>query len=493
MTKRRTTAEKTPADAKAFEAYNATASSPHRAAPANKIVTGDNLLPPKKRKIGTATAKEAETNSALLAWMIRKHLDYVSRFSLNFRSGDEALDREMQGLLDWHGRRMNFDIARRHGRDQFLRLFETNKVFSGDAAALMLAGGKMQGLESDQIGMPDDWGKPMPPKQKRDRVSPHGLVLGEYGEVLEYCICFRNGHGRLVFDHFERAENVVFDGYFTSFSQTRAPSPILAAINDVIDLTEIQLMTKINLKLKNLFGIAIFRDLGDPLGGASSDEEGEESPATSQELSAEQVNILDLDQNDKVQSVETNSPGANSIEFMDKLARIAMLALDIPYTSLDSSRASFSARIGDRAEYEESAAGKRTKNADVLREIYAWRISDWYNTLPEFRAVADAAGYNAGRLIRELDIIPSGTPWLDKLNEVKGDMLSVALGLESIPRLARKRGLDAYKIGKEQSDYLAWAGAHDLPIFYAAGGQQSIQQILDSDSTNNDEEGNINE
>lgn len=465
-----------PGRARQFGAYNATETSPHRTAPPTRILAPDKLLTPRKRQISTATTIEQQTNSTLFAWMIRKHLDYVSQFEIHFRSGNTDLDNDLTGLLLSHARRENFDVGRRHNRDQWMKLFEVNKVVSGDAAAIKLQTGQLQGLQSDQIARPTDWGSRPPSRKKQESVSPHGLILDDMtGAVTEYCVCSRNAQGTMVFDHFEPAANILFDGYFTNFEQTRAPSPLIAALNDSIDLSDIRVLSKVNLKLKNLFGIAVFREQGTQL-GTTTEEEVE--AGESMELSPEQINILDLDVNDKVQAVETNSPGPNSIEFMDRLAQAVLLALDIPYTSLNSSRASFSARIADRAEYEESARGKRTKNADILREIYSWRIQAWYATNPQFQRFVDAAGMTPSAVARKLDIIPCGTPWMDKLNEVKGDALALALGQDSTPRQCRRRGLDAYQIGREQADYLAWAKEQGLPIFYAAGGQQAVQAIM---------------
>lgn len=459
--------------------YEVTTSSPHRGAPKKIIKSDDFDLSRKKRKIAAATTLNEVKNGSLLAWMIRKHVDYVSRFEINFRSGIKALDEKILSLLDWHKRKKAWDIAGRNNRDQWMRIFETSKVIHGDAIGIKLKSGKIQGLDSDQISKPDDWGKKnKPPKAKIDKLTDHGLILGDFGETLEYCICYRNKQGRLIFDHFEKADNVVFDGYFTAYNQTRAPSPLLSAINDIIDRRDIVLYSKINLKLKNLFGIAVFRDSKNPLGGYNSDDATEDPAETEQQLSAEQINILDFDVNDKIESIETNSPSPNAMDFIDKLARIAMLALDIPFTSLDSSKASFSARIADRAEYEESCEAKREKNAEIMREIYAWKMADWYRSLPDFKKIIDDANYTCERVVNELDFMPAGTPWMDKLTEIKADIMAVALGIESIPRIARKHGLDAYKIGKEQSDYLTWAKENEVPIFYANGGQEAVQNIL---------------
>ena len=456
--------------------HEAVESSPHRRPPRRTIKTDDFELDRTKRKMAGATIRDEARSAGLLTWMIRRHLDYVSRFEIGFRSPSDELNAQVLGLLAWHRRRKNWDISSRHNRDQWMRIFECNKVLAGDAAGIMTNLGSMQGLDSEQIGPPDDFGAAdNATVEKLKRVTPHGLLLGEYNQVVEYCICSLNSMGRRVFDHFEPAASVVFDGYFGgSFNQTRGISPILAAINDVIDQRDIVLYTKINLKLKNLFGIAIFREGDESLG------EDDDTGIGQQEWTPDRVNVLDLDTNDKVDSIESaNTPSANAIEFMHLLARISFTALDIPYTSFDSSRASFSARIADRAEYEASAESKRQKNADILREIYAWRVAAWYESLPDFRQAADRAGWSVGRIVEHLDPMPACTPWMDRVNELRADALAVALGTESIPRLCRKRGLDAYEVGAEQAEYLAWAKSKGIPIFYAAGGQDAVQNIID--------------
>jgi len=480
-----TTILDSPRGGKCMFEYEATQTSPHRAAPKVSIKNSDDELSRNKRKIASATTLDEVKNGALLAWMIRRHIDYVSRFEINFRSGNAALDEKVHSLLAWHRRRANWEKAGRLNRDDWMRIFEFSKVTHGDAAGIKLADGKIQGLNSDQIAKPDDWGDKKPNQKMIERVSDHGLILDKQNGVEKYCICYRNKEGRLIFDHFEDAENILFDGYFTAFNQTRAPSPLIAAINDVIDMRDIVLYTKINLKLKNLFAIAMFRDTADPLGGHTEDDDEDIAESgQEQQLTPDRINLLDLDAADKVQSIESQSPSPNAMEFMFILARISMLALDIPFTALDSSKASFSARIADRAEYEESCESKRDKNADVLRDIYTWKFEDWYANDEEFRGLADAAKYPWQKIVDKLDFMPAGTPWMDKLTEIKADILSVSLGIESIPRIARRHGLDAYAIGKEQAEYLAWAKENNLPIFYASGGQQAVQSILDEKPSN---------
>ena len=474
---------------KMFGAYAATETSPHRRSPTRILKTTDDLLNRERRKKGNATLREEESNCSLLGWIVRKHLDYVSRFEINYRSGNANLDGEVKGLLDWHSRKRNFDYRSRLSRNQWMAIFERNKAMFGDAFGIMLASGRLQGVDSPQIGKPQyfETENSLTPREQ-DRINQHGLVVSDGGIIEAYCVCYRDKHGKLIFDHLEEPGNVLHDGYWTEFNQLRAPSPLLPALADVIDLSDIKLLAKVNLKLKNVFGMAILRGDSGELGMAGGQEDESTGEITGASLVPGQVNILDLDQADKVQMLESNTPGQNSMEFMKSLTQAVMLALDIPFTSYDSSRASFSARIGDRAEYEESAEGKREKNAAILREIYAWRISDWYNSNDQFRQAADAAGKLPGQIVAGLDIIPAGTPWLDKLNEVKGDILSVALGLESIPRLARKRGLDAYSVGKEQAEYLEWAKANGLPVFYASGGQEAVQNMLDEETQQGEED-----
>ena len=109
--------------------YNAVDDTTRRRSVVPKTKNEISVLTPNKRDRASATARDDRRNMTILAWMIRRHLDNVSRFTPTFRLNGDApeiktLNQARGKLLRWHSRRRQFDALGRHGRDEWLRMFE---------------------------------------------------------------------------------------------------------------------------------------------------------------------------------------------------------------------------------------------------------------------------------------------------------------------------------------------------------------------------------
>jgi hypothetical protein len=98
------------------------------------------ILTPARRERSSATARDDRRGFTVLAWMCRRHLDSVSRFTPFIRSGIPDVDRIIKMLMSLHGNRRQWDALGRHSRDEHLRMFEACKVLSGDAGLLKTKG-----------------------------------------------------------------------------------------------------------------------------------------------------------------------------------------------------------------------------------------------------------------------------------------------------------------------------------------------------------------
>ena len=123
--------------------YNATEDKGRRQAPSSRVKNESDVLTPKRRRRLQSTAQDQMRNHAILAWMVRKHLDYVSQFHIQTDSGKENVNLLLDRIFKWHGTPDNFDIARRFGRNEMFRMFELEKVVGGDAAIIKLDGMKL--------------------------------------------------------------------------------------------------------------------------------------------------------------------------------------------------------------------------------------------------------------------------------------------------------------------------------------------------------------
>ena len=459
--------------------YNAVEDRGRRQAPRTIVISEDDVLNATKRRKLQATAKDQPRNVSILAWMLRRHLDYVSRFAPHIRTGIPEIDKKVISLLKWHGHRDNFDIAGRHGRDDFMRIFEASKSIDGDVLAIKLDSGHLQGIEGDLVAKPSDLDNV--PKQYQEKISQHGLVLNDQLRVEKYCLCKRqsiNGTGRDFVRLIDR-DDAIFDGYFSRFSQTRGISLFAPTVNMVQDMSETLEWVALKAKLHALFGLAFKRQATggmrwnkDGYSDSTNNEDTTKNPYEVQ-ITPRGIFTLDLDPGDDVTPIESKEPSTELLGFTREEIRMILLALDIPFTAYDSMQASFSARIADRAEYEESAADKRRKNAEVLTEYSSWKLVRWASQPEVLGDLLAKNKLSLPELQTQLEWIPAGTPWLDKQSEIRGDQLAVGMGADSTPRVARRRGLDAYQIIDEQAEFLAYAKDAGVPIYNAAPGQVS--------------------
>jgi|TARA_R110000851_G_scaffold258118_1_gene410526 capsid protein len=439
--------------------YDAIVDKKRRRAPATKVKHEGIVLNDKKRSKLLATAQDQVRNHSLVAWMVRKHLDYVSSFHFNFRTPDTDLNKLVNRIFDWHSVAKNIDISQRLGRDEIFRMFEMEKTVSGDAAFIKIADEmKLQCIESDLIARPKtfDEDATQETKDKAGAVGDSGMIRGSQGQPLEYSICNRGPEGKTKeFDHFEPAENVIFDAYFTRFSsQFRGISPLSTAINTVQDLGESFEANILKAKLTALFGIAIMRKSGSPdLGGAAGTlEETADATATATDthldINLDTINVIDLDEDEKIEVIESGTPSTEFINATYVYIHLVLLALDIPVTYFDSRRSSFSARIADSNDYEKASEWKREKNR-VARKEYSDFVCQtlWNDATDEWglKAATEAAGLTLRDLKDECEWIPSGSPWLDKLKQIKGDEKAIELRVDNAIDAARRRGSNVFR------------------------------------------------
>jgi capsid protein len=483
--------------------YNSIEDTTRRRTPQRKTSAESHILTPLKRDKASATVRDDKRNMSILAWMIRRHMDNVSRFTPNFRvpgdtPGNEhpeirALNATVRRLLRWHGRRRNFDAMGRHGRDEWLRMFEACKIIEGDCGGLKVKGGRLQGIEGDRICKPGDWGKTPPAKKVRDSVTAEGLTFDSDGGMRTgFCVCKRTEGTRMEYERIVPDADMEFDAYWPDrFDSNRGVSPLLTALSEGADVRESWEWHLLKIKASGLFGFAFTRSGDDEMNvaqgepnsdypqeadGAASEGAAYTSQVSEAVKSRGLIN-LDLDPGDDVKSIESGSPNPNVIPFTREIIRSVLLALDIPFTFYDSLTASFSARIADRNEYEESCEWKREKLIEFLDAIYGgWLFPMWDTAnILGFGDALKAAGMTHEEAAAYLEWVPAGRPWLDKRNEMAGHILALSAGATSTPRICSQYGLDAYDLAQEQREYLEAAGA---PLLYAQGGQVAVQAIM---------------
>lgn len=464
--------------------YQATQDKGRRQAPASRTRSEDVTLKPSARRKLLATARDQARNMSIVGWMVRRHVDYVSKFEPLVKTGDKALDEWLDRALAEHGKKRNFDVAKRHSRNSMMRIFEGLKVLDGDAALLKVDGYQVQGIEGDRIALPTDL-----PRELAGTVGEHGLVINSTtGATDQYCICKRDDAGGTMLEYASLVDSdrVVFDGYFGRWDQTRGISPLSSVINPTADLYEAMEWTQLKIKLHALMGIQINRETaGDVTDGFPSDETADYDTDTAGAQTAENrfktdwtgLAMFDMEPGESVSTIESGTPSEEFQHWTDKTIRQILLALDIPYSAFAGDESNFSARIADREEYEKSSQEKRQRNCEALEEIYDWVLRGWYDENPTLQRLVRNAGLTVDDLPFAIQWTSAGTPWLDKLKEVNGDAVAVYNGFESRQDVCKRKGKDFFEVCKRRAEEEQFAADLGVQLAMGSPGQQTISQV----------------
>jgi len=397
-----------------------------------------------------ATARDVRRNYAVAAWAVRKHLDYVSAFRFQSKTGDKALDERIERFVRWWSLKANCDVARRHPLRRLIRLGEAHRTVDGDTGVYKLMSGRIQVLEGDHIANATDG---LPPNVTTDGFE-HGVKCAKLtGEALRYMICDRaETGGGLVYRAIVPARHLTMLGYYDRLDQVRGISPLASALNTLQDTYETVDHAVAKAKVAQMFGLALFRTADDSTGDVESTPDDAGDP----DKSAYKVDFgrgpfqLDLDPEDKAEFLEARTPAQETMKLIETMILIALKALDIPHSFFDESFTNFYGSRGGLMQYLHSCRNKQDDLIELLDELTAWRLAI---------ALEDAAlapderrgpplDMPAGMAVNDLawGWTPAGVPWWDPKKEIDGHLKAIAAGLDNPQRVCQAtNGTDFYE------------------------------------------------
>lgn len=415
-----------------------------------RSVAEDRVLKDRQRQRLAATHRDVYRNFAVLAWMVNKHLDYVSRFRFRATTPDEGFNREYEA---WHRERTRpeaFDLAGRHNQAMAIRLLECHAVLEGDSQWLKYAAGRVRGLveltEGDRVrneGRPEGVRRDGQTWVNGVRIDPRT------GRALQYAVANRTDSGfapgRVV-----SARNVITRGYYQRYDQVRGISPIASACNAAKDTDESFDFARAKVKLAQMMGIKFSRSNEGPVAeyiqrqrAAAAETEGV-NPDDTDEARYE-VNLdggmfaLDLDREDDAELMESRTPAAETVAFLKLQIHVTLRALDIPYSFWDESFTNFYGQRGSFLSYLQSAEVKRASNIEVLDRWQAWAsglaVADRSLVLPSRWDYDDLSH----------EYVPIGQPWWDPAKETTAALMQINAGLTSPQRVCRENDTDFEK------------------------------------------------
>lgn len=450
--------------------YDAVKADGTRRPPTNVDGSEDAILPSASRKRLTATLRDVLRNYATAGWMIRCHLDYICRFTLQVKTDNDDLNAQVESLIEADSRPGAFEVSGRYSRDKALRITEARRVLDGDAFWAKLSSGRVQIIEGDRIRTAD------PPAETGWKAEDFtdGVAVTPGNRLSAVMVCKRGTGGKgYEFERIIPARNIWQHAYWdTTFrvDQVRGISPIAPGLNTLQDISEGVNLAMAKAKVAQMFGLVITRKaIGEQEGWAPTQsavvppetgEEGDGGEGDGEEDAAPEKRYdvdpgrgpfkLEMQDNDDAKFLTTNTPESELLNFLMFCTDLTLKVLDIPYSFYDSSKVNYYGQKADILKYENSCRSKREDNRSLLEAWTRWRlilhVIDGTLVLPEGMRVEDIP----------IEWVPAGMPWLDKLKDLKGDTLAIDRNLDSEIRVARRGGNDAYEIARERMDYEEW-------------------------------------
>lgn len=427
------------------------------------ITREDNHTRGNKRDGLQANAADLTRNLSLAAWMVRRHLDYVSQFAFHSRCEDETLNDQIEKLMREDATPARSDIAGRFGREKMFRLAEARRVLDGDALLVKGADGRMQGIQADLIKDPE--------KKEPGEDWINGVLVSSVGRPISYAIYSRSGYTESKFIRRIDAPNAIHYGFFDRFAsdQIRGISPLVSALNPLRDVYENFDYALAKAKVAQLFALSIYRDATAVVSEEEDaefediDEEADDTAEADEdgyEFDLTKPNVLQMDAGDRAEVLESKQPSMEFQAFTTLVIQVALKSLDIPFSFYDESHTNF---FGSRAawlHYERSCRDRRDDQIEMRRNYTIWKLRTWIQdgrlTLPDGMTVYDVA----------FEWVPRGMPWWDPSKEIKGHVQAIAAGLDTPQRVCRSTDTDFFDNVLEIAKAHEFASKHGVELSF---------------------------
>lgn len=387
-----------------------------------------------KRRLMQSQSRDVLRNFALASWAVRKHLDFVSRFT--FASNTKTdFDKQLEDLIAEASMPGAFEVTGMMSRDQAIRSIEARAVADGDCLFVKLSDGRVQFITSDRVR---DGG---PVVNVRDNNLFHGVRVNDVGRPQSFAIHRRLRWGSFQFEREVPAEHVFFHAYREGVDQVRGITPLSSGLNAMQDVYEGFDYALQKAKISQLFGLVFYRDGVNQVEGlkqtedAEAAEEAEEGAGTRYDVDLRGGPFkLELEGSDRAEWMESKTPSVETMELLKTMIGVSLKSLDIPLCFYDEGLTNF---FGQRAAlilYLESCKTKRQNlRTNVLDPWTRWKISQW---VIEGRLVLPA-----GLTVETVPFTwqPAGCPYWNPSQEVNADVQAIKAGLATFEDVYRER------------------------------------------------------
>jgi len=436
------TRKSTAAKPKRSHAYDAIATKGKRRPVPPLLRSEDHELTREERAKLTALQRDVQRNFAIAAWMIRRHLDYVTTFSFQAKTGNEALDDRLEYLVNRWSKPESCDITGRHPLRRIIRLAEARRCVDNDCGLLKLSTGHIQAIEGDRIRSPYGY----------DPTIVHGVQINDAGKPLAYAVCRRGeGANAFVLERMVPAKSLYLHAHYDRFDQVRGVSPLAAGLNTLRDTYEGFDLALAKARVSQLFGLSIYRDAAESAGFVQEDEDG---TGYSVDFGKGPI-LLELSPGDRAEFLESKSPAVEQQQFFQTMIQVALKSLDIPYSFYAENYTNYSGARQAFLQYEQAADVKRADIRDLLDHLTAWRLGLYLQD-------GELPGVTPEQLRWEW--VHRGLPWLDPLSEIQAEIQAIDAGLDNPEDIAQRHGKDFYSNIDKIAACRAYAESRGVPL-----------------------------
>lgn len=310
--------------------------------------------------------------------------------------------------------------------DELLQLTHRSKLREGDVGTILLADGKLQHFEADQLASPTG------AALRSNMVD--GVELDRRGRPITFHLVAAPDPLRPSVRHQRTtavpAEFVVFLAKRQRHGQTRGLTEFSSCgwYLDQIDRN----IEAVTMAARMAACIGLVHKTQERKSGLAEDENGR------RKLTFQPGMLHEVGYQDSIEQIKQDQPGTNWGDFLAVLGRLVGIAFGLPLelTFLDFSRTNYSsARAALLQAYQ-----VWLKDQAALRfycsRIYRWKVIRWVDEgLLPYRA--DALSHNW---------ICPGWKWLDPEKEISAQLASVDAGFSTLAEVAAQQGKDFFEL-----------------------------------------------
>jgi capsid protein len=218
--------------------YDAVKDTGRRTPPNGVLRSEDAELNANDRRRLVSGVRDINRNFTIASWMVRRHLDYVTTFKFQCRSGNPELNTKVEALVESWNRPANCDVTGRFPLSRIVRMLEARRVLDGDVFIHKIRNGLINVIEGDRVRTPI--GGISDTSVQRENLV-HGIELNAAGGPNRYAVNKRgkpsdlSSVGTFTFERMVPAKHIYHFGYFDRFDQVRGISPMTKRAADAAD------------------------------------------------------------------------------------------------------------------------------------------------------------------------------------------------------------------------------------------------------------------